>query len=86
MSIFRFYQCDCSGVSNPRPPDYQTDVLPPDQAAPPEILEFGNHGNNKKCIKPIVILIKKVLIMILVFGQVFRTNVVSMAIQSYNQL
>ena len=31
-------------------------------------------------------LIKKVLIIILVFGKVFRTNVVSMAIQSYNQL
>ena len=36
--------------------------------------------------KPIVMLIKKVLIIILVFGKLFRTNVVSMAIQSYNQL
>ena len=31
-------------------------------------------------------LIKKVLIIILVFGTLFRTNVVSMAIKSYNQL
>ena len=50
------------------------------------ILEFSNHGNNTNCIKPIVMLIKKVLIIILFFGKLYRTNVVSMAIHSHNQL
>ena len=31
-------------------------------------------------------LIKKVLIILFVFGTLFRTNVVSMAIKTYNQL
>ena len=40
----------------------------------------------KKSIKAILMLINKVVMKILVFGKLFRTNVISLAIKSYNQL
>ena len=51
-----------------------------------KLLDLVTMATTKMVYKLFFMLIKKVLIIILVFAKLFRTNVVFIAIKSYNQL